>query len=378
MKHRRAGFTLVELIVVIAILGILAGIAIPVYSRYVKKANEAADEQLLAAVNTAFASACLENGYDAKKIAASDVGAGSITLDGDGKIATVSPFPEEFNKYFTGNEDKAFKVYKSLRFKTDDGVFEGLKDGGQSTAGILVPGYTWTGDTAAAAAAYNNSNYSTMGVEGLTGTVDSLAGALSDYPQLFRVTQTEAFAETMEKLGIDLENADNATKANAAVFFVADQMSKMDTGAVLEALQNENLGTGSGLDDYLMSLDGLTQDDAIFLGTAIRYGIATSYVYSGYATPEEKAGFTSMTPTNRTQAAELIREATKGDGYLAYLYADANDPSGAGAVEDANAFFSIMNLVSQNTGGFNDISGSNLFSDPEVQDAINNILGITP
>ena len=41
-----AGFTLVELIVVIAILGTLAGIAVPTYSGYVKKANMAADQTL--------------------------------------------------------------------------------------------------------------------------------------------------------------------------------------------------------------------------------------------------------------------------------------------------------------------------------------------
>jgi type II secretory pathway pseudopilin PulG len=47
----------VELIVVIAILAILAGVAIPVYSGYVKKAEKAGDEQLLAAVNKAFTAA---------------------------------------------------------------------------------------------------------------------------------------------------------------------------------------------------------------------------------------------------------------------------------------------------------------------------------
>ena len=64
-----AGFTLIELIVVIAILGVLGGVAVPVYKGYVEKANTVADNELLGAINTAYAAACLANGVDMAQVA---------------------------------------------------------------------------------------------------------------------------------------------------------------------------------------------------------------------------------------------------------------------------------------------------------------------
>ena len=88
MKHtNKKGFTIVELVIVIAVIAILAAVLIPTFTNLVKKANESKDTQLIRNLNTALATNDIEEttmaqalavaaelGYDISKINAAATG----------------------------------------------------------------------------------------------------------------------------------------------------------------------------------------------------------------------------------------------------------------------------------------------------------------
>lgn len=297
LMRKNGGFTLVELIVVIAILAILAGIAVPAYSGYIKKADKAADLQLLAAVNESFQAACVSEGTTAAAIKSA-----SLTWNGAKVVGISSPaeLDSAFKMFYAGNEGTEFKVLAN-KLVFANGVFAEMGSGLANVMDALL------GDTTLSASiqAVKDSAFHTIGYDKLAGQIDNASGMMAELgadetSSFYNLLNSAANQETMlsffgseeEVMALGLQKVEMLKKDPAYAGKTDEELSAIAMNqmlantAVLTAAQNStavndtfisNLANGSAIDALRATTDGGEATADTVAQAAFAYAMYTSY-----------------------------------------------------------------------------------------------------
>lgn len=322
-----AGFTLVELIVVIAIIGILAGIGTVGYGGYVKRTNEGLDETLYRNILYAGEIGKYENPGVT----------GTVTVDKGGASVASAENQAVVEKWLSDAFGSDWKT--SVKYRTDKyagktkynkislpiTVVE-LDDANLGNLDKFTQSNLSGHEEELANTANNLSNlFNTGFLKGVKG--EAAVDKLKDYMSGADFVQFKEYLE--EKTGkTNLNDLTNTEIANATVLYVASK-SKGMTGA--EALETFQSGGADALIDKYGKLPA----------AALLYGTMVGYAKSDYVVGPEFTTAMQTPPKGIEDVFDLLDKMANDSGINTYL---ENNTKGAAA--DMEGYLGAMRIIS--------------------------------
>ena len=351
-----AGFTLVELIVVIAIIGILAGIGTVGYGGYIKRTNEGLDETLYKNIIYAGEIGKYENPGALGRVTVTTKGATVSSDKGDTAVV------EKWLSNAFGSDWATSVKYRTGKYADSYGT-------------IILPVQECKLDKD------HKTLLDNFRKSNLNGHEVELANTCNDISNLFTSWLTEnrgnltqwmpeadynnMIAELNKKLNRDPENTEIA---NATILYVASKAQKMNN--------NEFLDEVIAHPEKVMN-DILTKnkESEPLAKAALLYGTMTAYGNSVYASPDFKKTLKETKPTDTAAIAQLLvalmEDGNKGGKPQDYL---KNENKGAKA--DMTAYLSALQIINESNkyGVEFDVSKKNPFNDDQALALLQGIL----
>lgn len=347
-----AGFTLVELIVVIAIIGILAGIGTVGYGGYIKRTNEGLDETLYRNI--------LYAGEIGKYANPGVTGSVKVTKDSNATVSATDPSDqavvEQWLKNAFGDDWVTTVKYRTDKYAGKTKYNEiplpitvvELNDINRGNLDKFTQSNLSGHEEELADTANTLSNlFNTGFLEGVKGedAVDKLA-------PFMKGQDSEEFKDFQkylkEKTGkTDLNDLTNTEIANATVFYVASKAKDMTAADVLAKFKD-------GGEDAVIKEYGMLPTAALMYGTMV------GYAKSDYDKGPEFTTAMQTPPTGITDVMERLTKMTNDRSFNDYMKADTK-----GAAADMDGFLGAMRIISDYDVRF-DISENDAFNNKDT------------